>query len=236
MTFLPPATSTGGRRRRQAAIGHNVRTETGLTPVSVLRSHVSACALAADDADQNAGLGWYDVAHELAIELGHGPAAGAGIISALSPQINWVDNIAAAQRLATGDWEAAQSIGALGDGISKGLRIMDGERPADVLGGRKVRSFFANILRPDQPGPVTIDRHAVAIALHGIGGRQPHEKWLERAGTYQLVASVYRAEARSFGILPHQLQAICWLAHRHRLDQTAPSHNLRSAHIRQRRN
>jgi hypothetical protein len=235
MAFKAPAAGTG-RLARQRAIGASITRETGLAPVSRLRANIAHAYRCADPLEHETGLGWYYVAHELALELGEGLTTGAGILAALSPQISWVGNVSAARILVSErSHEGAQSIGALGDGISKALRILEGERPSLVLGGRKVRSFYRNICLPDRIGAVTVDRHAVAIALNGIGGAQPNDKWLERAGTYQLIASAYRSEARALGILPQQLQAITWLAHRRELDGSATG-NLAQAHKRQRSN
>lgn len=236
MSFLAPARGSG-RRGRQRAIG---RALAAAPSPAVLRRNISDAALAADAIDADAGMGWYAAAHEIAADLSPSitTAAGAGILAALSPQIGWVDNVAAARLCAIGaDELTITAAGALGENVRKAIAIRDGGRPYDILGGRKVRSFYVNILRPTTAGAVTIDRHAVAIALYGIGAPSAavHEKYLERAAAYQWIAAAYRAESRVFGILPHQLQAIAWLAHRHELDRKAAG-NLAAAHRRQRRN
>ena len=61
--------------------------------------------------------------------------------------------------------------------------ILAGADPLHALRGSKVRSFYRNIAEPLRPGPVTIDRHAVAILF---GTDTPtflrlHPKLLERA-------------------------------------------------------
>lgn len=233
MAFLPAARGTG-RKARQRAIGRNVAGPLGPAS-SVLRSHIAHCALEASPAEQDAGLGWYSCANEIARELGP-ITESAGIIAALSPQISWSTNVALAKLIYNGaDDSELIALGTYDDSVSKARRIYAGELPSSVLGGRKVRSFYRNIVLPDRAGPVTIDRHAVSIALYGIGGPRPSDKYLERAGTYTYIASAYRAEARAFGILPHQLQAICWLVHRRTLDENATG-NLAKAHIRSRSN
>jgi hypothetical protein len=78
-----------------------------------------------------------------------------------------------------------------------------------VLGGRKVRSFFSNILEPDRSGAVTVDRHAVSVVF-GFSLSDAQVKILERSGTYLLVASAYRAAARRLGVSPCQCQAVTW--------------------------
>ena len=80
-----------------------------------------------------------------------------------------------------------------------------------MLGGRKVRSFYRNILGIDSA--VTVDRHAVAI-VYGRPLSDREIKLLERAGAYTVIASAYRAAARRLGIAPSTLQAVTWLAWR----------------------
>ena len=47
-------------------------------------------------------------------------------------------------------------------GIDRACAILAGSDPYHVLGGRKERSFYRNILSPDTAGPVTVDRHGGA--------------------------------------------------------------------------
>ena len=89
---------------------------------------------------------------------------------------------------------------------------------AEVLGGRKVRSFFHNLTGHNHH--VTVDRHAASIALLGPSadkdGRRTATlsdrdlKVLDRPGAYVLIAACYRSVARSLDIPPSALQAITW--------------------------
>jgi hypothetical protein len=173
-------------------------------------------ALATDD-DWSAGLVWYQTAHAEACKLSHAYGVtvrqAAGIIAALSPQTSWEENLRIADLLC-----AERANVHTADAQRKALAILDGADPITVLGGRKVRSFYANILAPFHAGPVTIDRHAAAI-LAGITTPEwntAHEKVLERKHYYRIATGIYRHAARQYGILPQQIQAIAWLVQSNR--------------------
>lgn len=241
MAFLPPATSKGGRRSRQTAIG---RTTAALDHGAAVE-RITAAILSSTAEEEAFGLGWYAAAHDIARELSAHPHVGAGVLAAVSPQTGWVDNVTAARLLADDpdrpDVDVAPFCLVTDYTSGRARQILTGADPFDILGGRKVRSFYSNILRPDRSGPVTVDRHAVVIALHGHGTPTAavSDKWLERSGAYSTVASCYRTVGRRLGILPHQAQAIAWTVHRNALDRAAaqnPTSNLAGAHIRARRN
>jgi hypothetical protein len=179
----------------------------------------------ATDADVTEGLAWYVTAHSHACELAdlHDITVrqAAGIIAALSPQPGWLTNLQLAATLCD---DPDTNPGHFADAYGKAHRILTepDTDPADVLRGRKVRSFYANIVDPNRPGPVTVDRHAIDI-LTGtrLFATTPAGKILERPGTYTYAAATYRAVARAIphpflprSLFPHELQAITWVAHR----------------------
>lgn len=214
MSFAPTATP-GGRTQRQTAIRKACDT---LPSDADMRHNLLTTLADADDASQAEGLAWYLSAHSIAADLAvtHGYAVRqtAGVIAALSPQTGWADNV----RLATNACEHAANGrtdligGHTTDACRKASIILQGEDPADVLGGRKVRSFFANIARPTTPGPVTVDRHCVDM----LAGQRGYvsSRILERIGTYTRCAAVVRSVARELGYRPHELQAIAWVGWR----------------------
>lgn len=98
---------------------------------------------------------------------------------------------------------------------------------SDSLGyEHKVRSFYDNILLPNNPehGDVTIDTHAVAAALmlplagsdvyvaHNFGQGVPGSSVYGTSGTYGIYADAYRLAAKERGILPREMQSITWEA------------------------
>lgn len=173
--------------------------------------------------DWAAGLQWYQLAHAHACELGEtygrDPIAVAGMIAATSPQLSWDQNLIAVDALLAGERNVC-----LGLGEARALRIAAGEDPRTVLGGRKVRSFFLNVAYPEYAGPVTVDRHAIAI-LCGMTTPETnrrHGRYLERPGAYVHAAAHYRAAARTYNVRPHELQAVAWVTHRMRTDTPDP--------------
>ncbi len=167
------------------------------------------------------GLAWYADAHAHAADLAHiygvRPTTVAGIIAATSPQVSWEQNLGIADALLSGERNVC-----LGLGERRALAILNGAFPLDVLGGRKVRSFFRNICTPHLDGPVTVDRHAIAVLT---GQTTPecnrtHGRFLERTGAYVHAAAHYRTVARAQGLRAHEVQAISWVAHRNRTEET----------------
>lgn len=74
--------------------------------------------------------------------------------------------------------------------------------------GKKIRSFYRNILNPMDPDPVTIDGHAVNIWR----GRRAGNLRQVASGhfNYETVTVDYRTVAARVGLLPNQVQAITW--------------------------
>lgn len=163
------------------------------------------------------GLSWYLDAHNvsriLANEYGVTVAQAAGIIAALSPMNGWENNKnKARQLLAQGNGEGC----GLYRNVEKAMRIYDGEDPLTVLGGDKVRAFYATILDPFGDIDPVIDRHAFDIAV----GERTDEKRrgiLSRKGVYHQFAQVYREAAKVAGIGAAQMQAVTWVAWREAL-------------------
>ena len=148
-------------------------------------------------------------AAELAERHGVSHRTAAGVIAALSPTCHWDRNLKLADdMLATGDCRHRS-----GDAIRKARAIANGAAPLTILRGRKVRSFYRNIVAPYGTGYATIDRHMIT----GATGRKHSDtgddsKWLEAPGRYQLVAGVLRSVARAQGVPVDRAQEIIWEA------------------------
>lgn len=211
MSFIYPATPKG-RPQRQSAIRRNTAELRHYTADNVL-----SVIAQATPTEETAGVLWYHTAHEHAAELPNvSLKQGAGVIAALSPQTSWTENLA----LAYAACDTGTATGHYDDACEKADRILRGEDPFVVLRGRKVRSFYANILCPDRSGPVTVDRHAVSILAYDR--EEQNRRTLERAGVYAFAAGVYRSVARDLQLLPHQAQATAWLVWRRLHD--VPAH------------
>jgi hypothetical protein len=167
----------------------------------------------ASDEDVTNGLVWYKVGHDMGAVFGNGDAAmGCGIIAALSPQEGWDSNLRLAQTMVESGTAGHTDLC-----VSRARAIRNGHDPRAVLGGQKVRSFYLNLRFPEKNGPVTVDRHAVAIVF-GRPLSDAERRILERPGVYELIASAYRSVARRHNLLAHQVQAITWVAWRKRHD------------------
>lgn len=190
------------------------------------QTNLEQVLLLASPDDWADGIGWYSAAHGEALRLSAEHAVtlrqSAGIIAALSPQTRWEENLRIADLFLTDQTQSHYD-----NAHNKAVRILHGEDPGVVLRGNKVRSFFANILRPGVAGPVTVDRHAVAILL-GVRtpdyNTGPYRKVLDRTHVYRLASAHYRHAARLYGVLPHELQAVAWLAQRSQVNKERTIH------------
>lgn len=155
------------------------------------------------------GLAWYrtarSTARALAREHGTTLATAAGVVAALSPRNRWSVNVSQAARVL----EAAAAPAGRCPRVSTTLnrerawRIARGERPLDVLGGPKVRSFYRNIVG---------DRSAVTVDVWAARVVGVTEAELGRIGGYELVADAYRAAGVELGWAPCDVQAVAWVA------------------------
>ena len=171
------------------------------------------------------GLQWYAIAHREAMRMGGGRAGhlerNAGIIAALSPMNAWDNNLAKAKELVSLRGRVVVEKGkpngiGLGNNVAKAVAIYNGADPWDILGGDKVRAFYATILNPNGDVNPVIDRHAFDIA---VGERTDDKRRgiLSRKGVYSEFAAVYREAAKVAGIGSAQMQAITWVAWREAL-------------------
>lgn len=160
------------------------------------------------------GLSWYLDAHNFACildsEIHDQPFRAAGVIAALSPMMGWESNKKqAAIAIERGN---ANGLG-LAKNCAKADRILNGADPLDVLGGNKVRAFYATILDPHAMVIPVIDRHAFDIAV-GMVTDEKARGTLSRKGEYDRFGEVYIDAANVAGISSSQMQAITWVSWR----------------------
>ena len=178
------------------------------------RNIVSAY-LASSPADIADGVEWYARAHRLAVELDPNDVArAAGIIAALSPLQSWPTNVVNARKIYAGIFTGL----GLKRNVAKAVAIYNGAAPLDVLGGPKVRAFYATILDPAISHAVVIDRHAIDIAFGAVQddiARMAMVNITKARNGYEILAESYRAaagiiSANNSVISPAELQAITW--------------------------
>lgn len=152
------------------------------------------------------GRAWYPHAEGVIAELskryGIGRPAVAGVVAALSPQTRWRSNIDAAESVLAGDIDAARRHcyrANIDKAQAIALQLGD---PLDVLGGPKVRAFWANLVGSREA--VTVDVWATRAATAGRLSAPTN-------ASYPRIARAYATAAEIVGESPRDLQAAIWL-------------------------
>jgi hypothetical protein len=186
-----------------------------------IERNLLACYYRANTVDIHEGLNWYSNAHLLAIkfadEYNLSIQQSCGVIAALSPGTRWEVNIRDAETLISEyhlkglRGRKLSTVGVYGrKNTIKAINILDGIEPLDVLGGNKVRSFYANILNPNDSSHVTVDRHAKCCAL----GLKSEQNSLVRNSEYEYLSEHFRRASRKVNLNVCDFQAICWVTWR----------------------
>lgn len=168
--------------------------------------------------DINTGMQWYSIARglvdRLAVKSGRSVETIIGVMSALSPETNWSQNVKDTIALL----EDSKAIVTTYDGNrDKALRIKSGRLDAHdhySTNWIKTAAFYSNILEPDVDYRVTIDRHSARVA-HGyhLSGNEAIY-YCNTQLKYAKTEHSFRLAATENGYLAHQLQAITWLTYR----------------------
>jgi hypothetical protein len=135
-----------------------------------------------------------------------------GIVSALSPLKEWSKNKdLAVDLIMSGDCghmqrnkQKALDILALKDdtGVNIDQQILD------ILNGDKTKNFYLNMVYPNGGG-VTVDRHAIAIA---IGRTATDKEQSISSAVYTFIEECYIMTSETLGLTPLHLQSITWQA------------------------
>ncbi len=173
----------------------------------------------ATDAEREQGLYWYATANKDAqaiaerhnVPLKHV----AGVIAALSPGLEWGLNLLQADELISAfkTDKPRPSVGVYGKkNVNKAYEILQGQDPLTVLPktGPKTRAFYSCIESPENSFQVTIDRHAKCLAYWRLTDREAISA--VRPAEYEHLARHYNVISERLGLMPHQLQAITWVA------------------------
>lgn len=178
-------------------------------------------------------MAWYEEAHDFAVELSERYDVPldqvTGVISAVSPRLQWTQNKHLAERLLAHkdsyrDLDPLEAAKAIGGGLSAntkvGVQILRGEPIDDVLTGMKRRSFYNNILLPGQTADVTVDMwmmkaaEAAGVPENKLNSFIQAQKTSTRgAGAgYVIISDAVRSAAWQYGTTPDAMQAAYWVA------------------------
>lgn len=158
--------------------------------------------------DREAGLRWYTDAHTfaegLAIVGGFDIDRVCGVIAVTSPTVGWEDQ---KQRipLILGAYNEGRHAYRIALGLRRNIEkafdiLKDGN--FDAISGKKVTSFFLNLL--GNQDAVTVDRWAFRVAT-GLSVTQVPNCH------YDTIVAAYRSAAKRLGLPPRELQAITWV-------------------------
>jgi hypothetical protein len=161
---------------------------------------------------------WYAVESDalacLAFDLGLSVRAVCGAAAAISPGMRWELVPDYVRALATAADPGSVRVPTYSSEFTaRALACLSGADPLEVLGGPKVRAFYALLYTRGQSDSVVIDGHAFNIARGErapIRGAKVPQAARVTAARYRWAEAAYRAAARLLGLEPHALQAITW--------------------------
>ena len=135
----------------------------------------------------------------------------AGCLAALSPQCAWSENLLGTiSMVRTRRVSKSASIYPLN--VCKAFSIVHEQvRPETLLGGNKVKAFYANILNPRYSKAVTVDTHAARAAFGKHVLTQLEVSFVFREKGNRIIQQAYKNVARRYRVLPMKLQATVWL-------------------------
>ena len=148
------------------------------------------------------GAEWYALARREARRLSRAYDVtlrqAAGIIAALSPQVQWRVNLRLAEQVCRdGDVDGA----CLKASADKAWRIRNGEAPLAVLGGPKVRAFYRALM--GDPEAAVLDTWMFQALDWPDGGTRSGRQ-------YERAEGALREAARLVSLPVSELQAIVW--------------------------
>jgi len=173
-----------------------------MTRIETLAQNIRDAWNAASDDQKARGAAWYTVANQLAEIVGNGDVRkGAGIISALSPRMQWDRNVKLAMSAMAGD-----EIHAMGASVRKVEAILNGADPESVLPmSAKTGHFYRNMVDPTDTDAVTVDCWAYRVATDDWSAPGP-----KNAKDYSEVATAYRVVASELNEITNRVQAGTW--------------------------
>lgn len=156
---------------------------------------------------------------------GYAPKIGAAVFAAVSPNNDYYGNLRDTNRLLRA---AAQDRGldslygldtfkvsTYGNNKRKAWRIAKGADPLVEIVAPKTRSFYLNILNPDDPHPVTIDGHMYnAWRNKRVQLNAADVKFTRRV--YEQIADDVREMSQRLGLIANVVQGVIWFAWRRR--------------------
>jgi len=153
---------------------------------------------------------WYKEAQEFSLSLGVGISKGCGIIAAFSPLKNWDENKRIATLFCSGQRYGLHT-GLLVEKAESILVAETEDEIVEILNGYKIVSFYLNMRYPERNNVVTIDRHAISIAINDRGLEDEIRGTGLTKRQYQFFEQCYIWTANQLNVRPNMLQSATWL-------------------------
>ena len=180
-----------------------------------VKNNILSVLAQVDEESFEFGKEWYNIANSIALSHVNKDvnlAQSVGVIAALSPLKSWSQNLILANEFINLEKRG----GHLTVLVKKATQILALNNPSTddvvkILNGQKIVNFFLNIYYPNKDIVVTIDRHAVGIALIGTKNiKQKESDGLVSKVQFEFLVHCYKWAAAELGISAVQLQAITW--------------------------
>jgi hypothetical protein len=167
-----------------------------------------------NNSDHQGAASWYQTANELASKLARlynvSTLQASGVLAALSPLKSWDENKRIAEAyLKNGEAYHTGAMISKADDITAYNGSMAEEFILVTLNGNKIQNFFLNIAFPNVALGVTIDRHAVSVAVGEVLPDSMLRSITDKQ--YEFFVEAYKIAANKVGILPHEMQAVTWV-------------------------
>ena len=182
--------------------------------------NIMKCLLTATPEQYNEGLLAYETYHarlKTIAEVNDIPFNRVvGAFSALSPGNKLEMNFADLDKLINGvkkNKEASEiKLHCYSTCTQRGYDFLTGWEPEFKTSrkGMKTLNFYHNILSPESPDYVTIDRHAIEVWYGKEVDDSARKKIFDSPRKYNEIVEDFKAIAKKTGLLPQQVQAITW--------------------------
>lgn len=174
----------------------------------------------ADRWDTEAGMqayhGYHKLMAEIAVDCGVNVSVAVAVWAALSPNNGYQSNLDNTRTLIQAfnkDTEIDKvKVNTYDSNKRKAWRICQGADALETLHAKKTCNFYQNTLNPDDPAPVTIDGHMYSVWM--LQRFTMSDAKIGNGRRYESIAEDFRYTAKVLGLLPNQLQAICWFTWR----------------------
>lgn len=170
-----------------------------------VKSRIVTTYRSASGEQMREGISWYPRYHRLAANSPVGSIKGAGVMAAISPNKRPKHIMSAAQKIflmGTAD--------KTGLGSDKANRILKGECPTKVLGGRLTLGLYESILYPHGDITPRVDKYSYELAIGKLVDRSVFERTMRNDNEFKIFADSYRAAADELSVSVPQVQAITW--------------------------